>query len=323
MKKMTVWTRGGAALGMAVAISLIASTQAGAAGLDSERSIAADAAADFTEAAPALDGVGLPLTAVDGEFTTPSAGAGDGLVAPADGSGQLVLGAGLAITLPIESTGAEGVLLEDGTLVYPADESGASSVVEPLVGGVRIATVLQDEDAPSSYTYEFSGARPELLADGSIALHAAPTGEQALPQEPGVMLPAGIVEAPWATDAAGQAVPTHFEITGTSVVQVIEPLPSTVYPVVADPTAWWGVYWHMSNSAANKLSAALYGGAGITGIATILLSLGVVSSPGAVATGLAAAILTIGGAAISFCNAAGRGIVVAKPWVGNPYCWSR
>ena len=41
---------------------------------------------------------------------------------------------------------------------------------------------------------------------------------------------------PWAVDADGEPVPTHFEIDGTTVTQHVQVGSATAFPVVADPT---------------------------------------------------------------------------------------
>ena len=46
----------------------------------------------------------------------------------------------------------------------------------------------------------------------------------------------GQVAPPWAVDAAGNDVATHFEVDGTIVTQIVEHnVPGVTYPVVADP----------------------------------------------------------------------------------------
>jgi hypothetical protein len=46
----------------------------------------------------------------------------------------------------------------------------------------------------------------------------------------------GVIAAPWARDANGRAIPTRYEIQGTTLVQVVDHRrPGVVYPVVADP----------------------------------------------------------------------------------------
>ena len=47
-------------------------------------------------------------------------------------------------------------------------------------------------------------------------------------------------EAPWAVDADGNDVPTHFEVDGNTLTQIVETDETTAYPVVADPDLTWG-----------------------------------------------------------------------------------
>ncbi|MDR3070981.1 MAG: hypothetical protein LBU38_08285, partial [Propionibacteriaceae bacterium] len=47
----------------------------------------------------------------------------------------------------------------------------------------------------------------------------------------------GTIAAPWAVDANGESVDTHYEITGDGITQVIDADSNTAYPVTADP--WW------------------------------------------------------------------------------------
>lgn len=317
---MTTRTRASAGIGLALALSLLATTQAAAAELDPTGRSAETAATAFAEAAPQAPGELVPAATVDGTFAASSGSSS--VVAPEDGTGELVVDGALSIALPPEATTADGVLTDDGSLVYPAESTGASSVVQPLAGGVRIATVLEDASASMSYTYRLEGAVPVLQTDGSVLLYE-PTATLAPLSAEQTPLPIGAIEAPWAVDASGAAVATRYEVVGDAVVQVVEPTAATEFPVVADPTAWWGMYWTMSSTTANRISAALYAGSGVAALASILIATGVVTAPGAVATGIAAAVMTIGGAVISYCNARGRGIVIAKPWVGPPYCYSR
>lgn len=69
---------------------------------------------------------------------------------------------------------------------------------------------------------------PHRTEDGSIVLVEE--------LEPGVTMTVGRVEAPWAVDSAGNAVPTEYSIQGDELVQVLHTGPDTAYPVVADPT---------------------------------------------------------------------------------------
>ena len=57
-----------------------------------------------------------------------------------------------------------------------------------------------------------------------------------------------VVAPAWAVDANGQAVPTHYRIDGTTLVQVIDHH-GAAYPVVGDP------YWSRIVNAAVAVAA--------------------------------------------------------------------
>jgi len=50
----------------------------------------------------------------------------------------------------------------------------------------------------------------------------------------------GGYRAPWAYDSVGNPVPTRFAIDGNTLVQTIDFNQSTVFPVTADPSDFWG-----------------------------------------------------------------------------------
>lgn len=64
-----------------------------------------------------------------------------------------------------------------------------------------------------------------------------------------VPIEVGLIETPWAVDATGQALETHFEITNEGIRQVIETDENTSFPVIADPSwfdkakSWLGKSW--------------------------------------------------------------------------------
>jgi hypothetical protein len=64
------------------------------------------------------------------------------------------------------------------------------------------------------------------------------------------------VETPWAVDAAGQELPTHYEVDGSVLRQVVAIGPSTEYPVVADPTlTQFPGYWTAKLNRTESASA--------------------------------------------------------------------
>jgi hypothetical protein len=57
----------------------------------------------------------------------------------------------------------------------------------------------------------------------------------------GVATGIGHIDAPWARDASGHAVVTHYSLDGGDLVQRIRFSNDTVFPVVADPKYTWGI----------------------------------------------------------------------------------
>jgi len=122
---------------------------------------------------------------------------------------------------------AKAVRTKDGSTVYPGSGSDASIVIQGQSSGVTRA-IIYVPSATSEHSFAFS-------LDGFIPA-VADTGQAAFISGDLAML----VAAPWARDASGRSIPTHYEIVGTSLVQVIEPASDAVYPLVADPTwQWW------------------------------------------------------------------------------------
>ncbi|WP_280796688.1 hypothetical protein [Aurantimicrobium minutum] len=144
-------------------------------------------------------------------------------------SGVDLTGTGLDLTihLPNANDAAKGVKNSDGQVIYSSQEASANTVI-PTEGGVQMLTTIANSSAPERYTYEVETAPGDyfqIQEDGSAILYAA-DGSLKL-----------AVATPWATDANGQNIPTHYETDGTSLTQVIEhsTAQGIAYPVVADP----------------------------------------------------------------------------------------
>jgi hypothetical protein len=134
-------------------------------------------------------------------------------------------GPSLSVGLPFADEAEEAVTQDDGTVIYPGQ--GSANVVVPTVVGAQMLTVIADESAPTRYSYAIdlaAGQRLELTGGGAEVVNADGTT-------------AHLISAPWAKDANGQQVATHFEVEGDSLVQVIDhtDAASVAYPVVADP----------------------------------------------------------------------------------------
>lgn len=138
--------------------------------------------------------------------------------------------AAVNISLPFDDSAAKAIALDNGAIAYPGKDSSNSVIVSDA--GVQMITTIDNENAPTRYTYEVSleaGQKLDLLdgdvvivnADGSVELSVAPA---------------------WAIDAAGNAIPTAYEIDDNTLTQIVNHVgPNTAYPVVADPI--WIAPW--------------------------------------------------------------------------------
>ncbi len=212
---------------------------------------------------------------------------------PRDASEGVKLAVGdavVGISLPAAEGGEAGVSLESGAVAYPSDNGVANTVV-PFSDGVQMLTTIASSKAPERFAYGIDvpvGGSVMLVEDGS-AVVADRDGITVL-----------TTNVPWAVDANGAAVPTRYEVDGTQLVQVVEHTARDVaYPVVADPTYWWGGKTWIP---ANKVS--------ISQTASILYAL----IPGFVGP---VALYNVG---LGLCNQAGKGIWVYWTWAGDIWC---
>jgi hypothetical protein len=102
--------------------------------------------------------------------------------------------------------------------------------VQAFDHGVRIQVVLNDETAPSQFVYAIgapAGGQLVLADNGGVLIFDAQGAFR------------GGLAAPWAFDSRHHPVPTHYEVHGHTIVQVVEHEGSSFeYPIVADP--WLG-----------------------------------------------------------------------------------
>lgn len=131
--------------------------------------------------------------------------------------------------------------VRDRFVQYSNFDGESGTVVQPLDNGVRLLTVIESSQAPTEYGFAFDGGSdltPTTFEDGSLVLHD-PQGEHR-----------GYVHAPWAFDATGRAVPTHFEWRSGMLIQVVEHAREPFeYPVASDPT-WTYAFDQIATSEA-------------------------------------------------------------------------
>ncbi|WP_052521572.1 hypothetical protein [Agreia bicolorata] len=137
----------------------------------------------------------------------------------------------LQIGLPQHGPSVAGKQASDGTIVYTSNSAVDVAAQSLSSGKLRLQTVLKDESAPLTYSYEVG-------ADYSLAEAADGTFWAYRFAENGQIEIYGIGEA-WARDANGAVVDTHYEIDGNILKQVVAPAADAAYPIVADPTGEW------------------------------------------------------------------------------------
>jgi len=159
------------------------------------------------------------------------------ITVPVDPSAGITLRAGpnlLTVGLPFADSAGDATVEAPGIVSY--DNNNGSTTIPSVTqkGSLKINTVIANSSAPTRYDYLMTvpaGGRLELLPSGAIEIRDA-SGNAV-----------GSVAAPWARDAHGTTVATHYEVSGNTVTQVVEHSAArSAYPVVADPDIsmeWW------------------------------------------------------------------------------------
>ncbi|NTW40360.1 MAG: hypothetical protein HGA44_10815 [Cellulomonadaceae bacterium] len=201
-------------------------------------------AVEQSVAAVAPTAVLEPTVLADGSF---AAEGEHEAVLPANGDGVITLD-GVGIGLP----GADnaGEVAVNGSVIYEGRGDVADLAVQDLGDSVRVQSVFTESDA-ASFEYPIEGATPVILADGGVDLVVDD------PSDPRLTNIVATFDAPWAVDAAGSALETHYEVSAGVVTQVVETTVDTVYPVVADPRISGGVGVYVSMNRTEIRAAAI------------------------------------------------------------------
>ncbi|WP_141732204.1 hypothetical protein [Oligoflexus tunisiensis] len=140
-------------------------------------------------------------------------------------------GTTLQLSLPADRA-VEGNEVSQGLFVYADPEQNVDHALKIHPDGAfQAMVVIKDASAPDSYAFPLDlshGVTPELQDDGSIVLLSA-EGEMV-----------GRFNTPWAKDALGRPVPTHYTLEDGVIIQHVDLSQVTAFPVVADPDGWLG-----------------------------------------------------------------------------------
>jgi hypothetical protein len=214
---------------------------------------AVDAVAAIQQVAPeAVAGSAGTTEGTDSETAAAVETQAGSVTAPTDAADGIQIAGGdasaLTIGLPFAQKASDATESQvPGVVVYD-NNNGSSTVPVIRDGGVQISTVIDNANAPKRYDYPMdlpAGHRLYLNGDGS-AIAAGEDGAVS-----------AFVAPPWAKDANGNAVPTHYEVNGNTLTQVIDFTSATAFPVVADPSVsslWWGIAIKLTRNETKELA---------------------------------------------------------------------
>lgn len=135
-----------------------------------------------------------------------------------------------ALTMSVPATGPD--LASDGTetALFHGRGADTSVAVQATTDGLRALVHIDTPLAPERFDFKIGGDVAQLRLTKGGGVEAMNRTGAALAEAP----------APWATDGNGRPVPTHYEIQGTTLTQVVEHRGGRfAYGIVADPSFFW------------------------------------------------------------------------------------
>lgn len=230
---------------------------------------------------------------------------------PDDAAGAIQIDGGVGeVSIGIPGGASADAVLVGDDVVYNDVAKGTNIVAQATdEGGAQILITIDSAQAPK--TFDFPVAVPEgasltLNSDGSVSLTLQ--GEEL-----------GQFDTPWAVDANGNNVDTHFTINGPTLTQTVNHDTANVaYPVVADPkfsSSWWGYTVKLTTSELKKVDGALLAGAGASAVGAALCE-GSTAGLCALPLALGAAVITFGRGAIKLCSNS-KGVDIHASKVGG------
>jgi hypothetical protein len=187
-------------------------------------------------AAPSvLQDVSSNLITAEGDFAASISNAHSSVDIPTNPAEGIVLGGGdstettndITVGLPFSEHAASAEVIASGIVSYDNENGSLTVPILKSDGSLQITTIINGADAPQRYEYPLAlpaGGSIQLSDIGSVAIFNADRGV------------IGMIEPAWAKDANGSPIATHYELEGTTLVQVVDLSdPTIAYPVVADP----------------------------------------------------------------------------------------
>jgi hypothetical protein len=114
---------------------------------------------------------------------------------------------------------------QDGITPLSTDSPSVVAHVQPTGAGVRVMTAIADSSAPESYDYTFDVPEGTTLTDRGDFYYLEHDDDLY-----------GSLQKPWAIDAEGKSIQTHYTWDGQTLTQHVDlSTPGIAYPVLADP----------------------------------------------------------------------------------------
>ncbi len=170
-------------------------------------------------------------------------------------------GGSLSLRLP-KVNNAKSTQTSDGTVIRAGRDVSTAIQVLPD-GAIRALVTMNNEQAPNSYSFGFDLPPGLKLRQGEAGrIDIVTVGGEAV---------AGSIKAPWAKDARGKALPTYYDLNGSTVTQHVDTTEAQ-YPIVADPDYVYNCGWTSCNwtftryYTANVMYPAITGGGSVASI---------------------------------------------------------
>ncbi|MCD2104905.1 hypothetical protein O4214_20825 [Rhodococcus erythropolis] len=113
-------------------------------------------------------------------------------------------------------------------MAYARGGQSTLRVFDPITGGSRFFFLIHDETSSHESVIPVTvppGGHMRVNPDGTVTVFDADGN------------PVSTIDAPWAYDANGTPIPTHYEIRDGQLVQVVDTagIENVLYPILADP----------------------------------------------------------------------------------------
>lgn len=133
--------------------------------------------------------------------------------------------------------------------VWATDSPSVAAYVQPLSAGVRVMTAIADDSAPTRYGYDLDVPAGSYLRQNDLG--------NTLWAPDGTFL--GQLHTPWARDAAGLELPTHYEWNEGTLTQVVDlDAAGITFPVLVDPAWTYGYMYDIALKSVSQTRSMLH-----------------------------------------------------------------